>query len=109
MDIFELNKILLKIAGLSVTPVNHKYYKWLPHMWLGNILCLIVASITFVVLERPPISDATQIFYCIGCSTQFATKFALIWRRKNDVIAQMDALQEIVDESEYFSEYATNG
>ena len=106
MEIFCLNKLLLQFLGLSLTPVNDKYfkcYRWLPHLLMTIVILIIPPLIYHTVDNISNLNDITSTFSILAANIQTIGKLLVLWRRKDDIEIIFDKIQEIVDDCEYAS------
>ena len=99
MEIFRYNKVLLKLAGLSTTPIDSKLYKYLPHFWLMSVSIIIIPSIMYVTENLADLSETTDVYYVVASNLESVVKFYLLWSHMNGIKTIMELLQSIVNES----------
>lgn len=83
MEIFRVNRILLKIIGVSNNGLEGS---WLLFAWL-MVNCILAGHL---------LVNSTGMLCEISSLTKVAVKFYVLWSRKNEVNGLLDDLQRIV-------------
>lgn len=100
LEIFHYNKIMLKFAGLSITPVSNVFYRLVPFFWLMAATAIILPSINYLSEHLTDIADTSDVYYTLVGSVLIAGKFGVIWSRLEEVELILGDLQRIVDRRE---------
>ena len=104
MQIFEINKKLLKIMGLSEEPTAIKWYKWLPVLHLIAIISFVIPLLDSIIDNLGDLVKASESYFVLASTIGGTLKFCLLWKNKSKIWKIFGSLQGIVDKRESLRE-----